>query len=162
MRISDWSSDVCSSDLLTYEEVEAKYGWSRGRIYNLAKRTNARKTEARIAERRSEREQRQREALEALIEKTTTMDVLDYLDDLPNGCAQLVCTSVPYNIGKPYQDGASADSMRHVYYIGWLLQIVSEASRILREGGILFLQVGYTRDESDTLVPKDMLRSEEH
>src|SRR3546814_5796832 len=112
MRISDWSSDVCSSDLLTYEEVEAKYGWSRGRIYNLAKRTNARKTEARIAERRSEREQRQREALEALIEKTTTMDVFDYLDDLPNGFAQLVCTSVPYNIGKPYQDGASADSMR--------------------------------------------------
>src|SRR3546814_12585524 len=88
MRISDWSSDVCSSDL-------------------------------------------QREALEALIEKTTTMDVLDYLDDLPNGCAQLVCTSVPYNIGKPYQDGASADSMRHVYYIGWLMQIVSEASRTI-------------------------------
>src|SRR3546814_14192346 len=64
--------------LFRSDEVEAKYGWSRGRIYNLAKRTNARKTEARIAERRSEREQRQREALEALIEKTTTMDVLDY------------------------------------------------------------------------------------
>src|SRR3546814_17226721 len=47
--------------------------------------------------------------------------------------------------------------MRHVYYIGWLMQIVSEASRILREGGILFLQVGSTRDESDTLVPIDML-----
>src|SRR3546814_17153659 len=43
--------------VLTYDEVEAKYGWSRGRIYNLAKRTSARKTEARIAERRSEREQ---------------------------------------------------------------------------------------------------------
>src|SRR3546814_12446494 len=66
--------------VLTYDEVEAKYGWSRGRIYNLAKRTHARKTAARIAERRSEREQRQREALEALIEKTTTMDVLAYLD----------------------------------------------------------------------------------
>src|SRR3546814_5403575 len=85
------------------------------------------------------------------------MYVLDYLDDLANGCSQLVCTSVPYNIGKPYQDGASADSMRHVYYIGWLMQIVSEASRILRGGGILFLQVGSTRDESDTLVPIDML-----
>src|SRR3546814_6139694 len=85
------------------------------------------------------------------------MDVLDYLDDLPNGCAQLVCTSVPYNIGKPYQDGASADSMRHVYYIGWLMPIVSEASRILREGGILFLQVGSTRVASDTPVPIHML-----
>src|SRR3546814_15725129 len=37
------------------------------------------------------------------------------------------------------------------------MQIVSEASRILREGGILFLQVGSTRDERDTLVPIDML-----
>src|SRR3546814_17763021 len=34
--------------VLTYDEVEANYGWSRGRIYNLAKRTNARKTEERI------------------------------------------------------------------------------------------------------------------
>src|SRR3546814_13496036 len=95
--------------VLTYDEVEAKYGWSRGRIYNLAKRTNARKTEARIAERRSEREQRQREAIEALIEKTTTMEGLDYIDDIPNGCAQLVCTSDHYNIVKHYQNGQSSD-----------------------------------------------------
>src|SRR3546814_15942969 len=47
--------------VLTYDEVEAKYGWSRGRIYNLAKRPNERKTEARIAARRSEREQIGRE-----------------------------------------------------------------------------------------------------
>jgi DNA modification methylase len=143
--------------ILTYDQVEAKYGWSRGRIYNLAKRMNARKTEARIAERRAERERRQRDALEALINTTATADVLDYLDDIPNDCAQLVCTSVPYNIGKPYCAGASADSMRHVYYLGWLMQIMSEAARILRDGGTLFLQVGSTRDESDTLVPIDIL-----
>src|SRR3546814_6334065 len=88
--------------VLTYDEVAAKYGWSRGRIYNLAKRTNARKTEARIAERRSEREQRQREALEALIDKTTTMDVLDYLDEIgrahvrtPVTNPHLVCRILP-------------------------------------------------------------------
>ena len=142
---------------MTYDEVEAKHGWSRGRIYNLAKRMNARKTEARIAERRAEREQRQRETLEAIIGSTSKTDVLDYLADLPDGCTQLVCTSVPYNIGKRYKDGPSADSMRHVFYLGWLMQIVSEASRILREGGILFLQVGSTKDENDSIVPIDVL-----
>lgn len=142
---------------MTYGEVEAKHGWSRGKIYNLAKRMNARKTEARIAERRAERERRQRETLEEIIGTTTKNDVLDYLADLPDDCTQLVCTSVPYNLGKRYHDGPSADSMRHVYYLGWLMQIVSETSRILRDGGVLFLQVGSTRDENESIVPIDLL-----
>src|SRR3546814_16229475 len=73
--------------VLTYDEVEAKYGWSRGRIYNLAKRTNARKTEARHTDRRSEREQRQRMAPQALLEKTNKIDDLALLASLTNRIA---------------------------------------------------------------------------
>ncbi len=142
---------------MTYEEVSANHGWSRGRIYKLAMRTGARKNERRIRERAEDRRARQRETLAEMLDQTATADVLDYLDALPDDCARLVLTSCPYNLGKPYGSGASADSMRHVYFLGWLMQVVSEASRILRPGGTLFLQVGSTRDHHDTIVPLDML-----
>lgn len=144
-------------DETTYEQVAAKHGWSRGRIYALALRHGARKTERRITERKAERERRQRETLEAMLDKTATADVLDYLDHLPDGCARAVVTSPPYNVGKSYSDGASADSMRFVMYVGWLTMIISEASRILADGGVLALQVGSTRDHLGQMVPIDML-----
>lgn len=142
---------------MTYDQVREKHGWSRGRIYSLALREGARKTEARILERRAERVQRQRETLEAMIDTTATADVLDYLNSLPDECAQLFITSCPYNVGKSYGGGSNADSLRHVYFMGWLMQILSEASRVLAEGGVLFLQVGATRDETDRIVPLDVL-----
>jgi DNA modification methylase len=142
---------------MTYDEVRLRHGWSRGRIWKLAMRTGARKTEDRIRERAADRKARQRETLLELLDQTATADVLDYLNALPDDCARLVLTSCPYNLGKPYGAGASADAMRHVYFMGWLMQIASEASRILLPGGTLFLQLGSTRDENDTIVPLDML-----
>lgn len=141
----------------TYDQVHNLTGWSRGRIYGLALRTGARKTEARILERAEERKRRQREALEALINTTTKADVLDFLDGLPDESVDMVITSPPYNVGKRYGDGASADSMRAVYYHGWLMQIISETARILKPGGVLFLQVGSTRDWQERLMPIDIL-----
>lgn len=143
--------------VMTYDEVRLKHGWSRGRIWKLAMRTGARKTEARIREKASDRLERQRQTLIDMLDQTVTADVLDYLDAVPSESARLVLTSCPYNLGKPYGEGASADTMRHVYFMGWLMQIVSEASRILVDGGTLFLQVGSTRDENDTIVPLDVL-----
>jgi len=147
------------SDLavMTYDKVAQTHGWSRGRIWKLAMRTGARKNEARIRERAEDRRIRQQETLLELLDQTATADVLDYLGSLPDDCARLVLTSCPYNLGKAYGNGASADAMRHVYFMGWLMQVVSEASRILRPGGTLFLQMGSTRDERDTIVPLDML-----
>ena len=142
---------------MTYDEVRLKHGWSRGKIWKLAMRTGARKNEQRIRERAEDRKARQRETLLELLDQTATSDVLDYLSALPDDCARLVLTSCPYNLGKSYGNGTSADAMRHVYFMGWLMQIVSEASRILKPGGTLFLQLGSTRDENDTIVPLDML-----
>lgn len=142
---------------MTYDQVHRKTGASRGRIYAIALKHGARKNEARIRERAVERKRRQRETLEAIIESTTSADVIDYLDGLPDGCAQLFLTSPPYNVGKAYGGDVSADSMRHVMYIGWLSMVISEASRVLAEGGVLALQVGATRDQVDQIVPIDLL-----
>ena len=141
----------------TYDDLKERFGWSRGRIYALAVRENARKTEARIRERAADRAARQREALLGMLNQTATCDVLDYLDSLPDECAALVCTSPPYNIGVGYGGGQAADRMRHVFYYGWLLQVVSECARILRPGGSLFLQVGSTKDDEGRLVPIDTM-----
>jgi DNA modification methylase len=138
----------------TYEDVAQATGWSRGRIWALAKRMNARKTEARIRERAAEREARQREELRASLGQTVTADVLDYLDSLPSGCAKLVVTSPPYNIGKAY-GGAAADGRPYLGYVGWLIMLISEFDRVLADGGTLFLQLGQTRDETGALKPLD-------
>lgn len=142
---------------MTYDQIREKHGWSRGRIYALALRHGARKTERRIRERAVDRKRRQTETLAALIDQTATADVLDYMDGLPDDSAQLVLTSIPYNLGKAYGSGVNADCMRHVYYIGFIMQVISECSRILAPGGTLFLQVGSTRDEIDQIVPLDVL-----
>lgn len=141
---------------MTYDEVSVATGFSRGKIYAAALKFGARKNEARIREKAADRRRRQRETLEAIIDTTATSDVLDYLDSLPDGCARMVLSSPPYNVGKLY-GSTSGDSLRHVYWLGWLMQIVSEASRILSEGGVLALQVGSTRDHADQVVPIDML-----
>lgn len=141
---------------MTYEQISQETGFSRGKIYAAALKFGARKTEHRIREKAAERKQRQRETLEAIIETSATSDVLDYLDSLPDNSARLFLTSPPYNLGKMY-GSAAGDSLRHIYWMGWLMQIVSEASRVLKEGGVLALQVGATRDWANQIVPIDML-----
>lgn len=140
-----------------YAAVEKKLGWSRGRTYHLATRLGMRKTEARIRERKAERLRRQREYMEAIFNQTAKADVLDFLDGLPDESVQMFVTSVPYNLGKKYGDCAGADAMSAVYYHGWLMQIISEMSRILKPGGVVFLQSGKTVDWQDELMPIDVL-----
>ena len=72
----------------TYDEARALTGWSKGRIYALALRTGARKTENRIRERAAERRQRQIEFLQHVIGTTVRADVLDFLDGIPNDTVQ--------------------------------------------------------------------------
>src|SRR3546814_8816561 len=91
-------------------------GWSRGRIYRLALRTGARKTERRIQERAEERRRRQAETLAAIVGNTVKADVLDFLDGLPDKSVDLFATSIPYNLGRNYGGSPSADAMRAVYY----------------------------------------------
>ena len=141
----------------TYDEIVQRTGWSRGRIYNLAIKVGARKTEARIKERHEQRRQRQVEFLKEVINTTAKCDVLDFLDGLPSNSCQLHLTSIPYNLGKPYGDSPTADNMRFTFYLGWTLQIISEISRTLAPGGTLCLNLGSTRDWQDQLIPLDII-----
>lgn len=141
----------------TYDWIHRTMGLSRGKIYGIALKYNARKNEARIREKAADRKRRQRETLAELIDTTATADVLDYLNSLPDESVSLQLFSPPYNVGKPYGANAAGDSIRHVTYMGWLTMIISEAARTLAPGGVLALQVGSTRDQLDQIVPIDML-----
>lgn len=155
---STWETLVLHDlSTMSYEEVAERHDCSRGTVYRIALRYGARKTELRIQERSRERDQRRIETLKSVLEQTATANVLDYLEGIPDDAAQMVLTSVPYNVGVGYGGGASADAMRYGYYIGWLMQIICEASRIIRDGGTLFLQLGATKDETGTLTPLDVL-----
>ncbi len=141
----------------TYDQVREQTGWSRGKIYSLALSQGARKTEVRIRERVEERRRRQQETLAELINSTSKADVLDFLDGLPDESISAFITSPPYNLGKKYGDSASADTMRFIYYHGWLMQVISEIARTLKLGGVVCLNVGKTRDWEDKLMPLDVL-----
>jgi len=141
----------------TYEQVQAQTGWSRGRIYALALRCGARKHEDRIRERHAERQQRQLDCLQAMINTTTTADVLDFFDGIADDTVSLHFTSPPYNLGKRYGDAPGADALRFTFYHGWMMQVISEMARTLKPGGVLCLEVGKTRDWSNVLMPLDVL-----
>lgn len=155
-------SDYSAADVVallarkTYAEVQAITGWSKGSIYSAALAAGARKTEARIQERRAERQQRQLEAFAAMLNTTAKADVLDFLESMPDESIQLVVSSPPYNIAKPYNGSPSADAMRPLFYLGWLAQVISECARVLKPGGVICFQVGSTRDWMGQLLPLDV------
>ena len=69
--------------------------WSRGKIYALALKTGARKTENRIRERHDERRKRQQDFLQSIVNSTTKADVLDFMDGLPDDSVAMHLTSNP-------------------------------------------------------------------
>lgn len=160
--MTEHSSHVTDQQLVaalagsTYEEVATRFEVSRGRVYAAALRLGARKHELRIQQRKAERVQQQKEFLASVIGATAKADVLDFLDGLPDGSAAMVLTSPPYNVGKGYGEGRT-DNFSLAYYTGWMMQVCSEACRVLKEGGVLFLQVGATRGQEGQMLPIDCL-----
>lgn len=140
----------------TYDEVRERFGVSRGRIYNAALRLGARKNELRIQQRKADRVRQQQEFLQSVIGATAKADVLDFMDGLPDESVAMVLTSPPYGVGKSYGGGAT-DTYSQAFYIGWLMQVCSEAARVLQPGGVLFLQVGSTRAGDGQMHPIDCL-----
>jgi len=64
-------------------------------------------------------------------------DVLDFLSSVPSGLFQLVVTSPPYNIGKPYEKRQEL-----LDYLGWQKTVIKECVRVLKHGGSLCWEVG--------------------
>lgn len=144
-------------DVKTYQQVSDLNGISRGKIYKLAVEHKRRKNEARIQERANERRRRQHDFLQEVINASSSSDVQDFLDGLPDETIDLHITSIPYNVGKEYGGAHDIDRRKFHFYLGWLLQVLSEMTRTLKEGGTLFLQVGSTKDDNGMMYPLDIL-----
>jgi DNA modification methylase len=77
-------------------------------------------------------------------------DTFESLSALPKGCAQLVISSPPYNIGKEYEARKELD-----HYIDSLRPTLVELVRVLADGGSLCWQVGNYVEDSE-IFPLDI------
>lgn len=142
----------------TYQEIADANGCSRGRVYAVALRHGLRKYERRIQQRKKDREREQLEVFKELMGSTVSADVLDFLALVPDEVVQTVVTSPPYNVGRAYSNAAGADCMRHLFYLGWQVQVISEIARVLKPGGTVVYQTGLTIDaETGERFPLDEL-----
>lgn len=85
-------------------------------------------------------------------------DAIGVLSLLPSNCVDLVHTSPPYNIDKPYES-SSSDKSSIDDYLTFLRRSITEIKRVVRPGGSIFWQTGYTQSdgESREIVPIDLL-----
>lgn len=79
-------------------------------------------------------------------------DCLHLLRSIPDGSAQLVFTSPPYNIGKEYEERLSIE-----VYLEQQAIIIPECTRILAPGGSICWQVGNHVTNQGEIIPLDML-----
>ncbi|HHY46792.1 MAG TPA: site-specific DNA-methyltransferase [Firmicutes bacterium] len=78
-------------------------------------------------------------------------DCRDLLAAIPSGCIQLVVTSPPYNIGKPYEQRLELDE-----YLRQQAEIIRECVRTLSDRGSICWQVG-NYVEGGEVVPLDIV-----
>jgi len=64
-------------------------------------------------------------------------DNLSFMQALPNGCAKLIVTSPPYNIGKSYEKVRPLD-----HYVEGQARVIKECVRLLNDRGSICWQVG--------------------
>jgi adenine-specific DNA-methyltransferase len=74
-----------------------------------------------------------------------------FLARLPDGCAKLVATSPPYNIGKSYERKSPLDQ-----YLDEQRPVIAEAVRVMHPQGSLCWQVG-NYVNTDGVVPLDIV-----
>ncbi len=78
-------------------------------------------------------------------------DCLEMLRAVPDGSIQLIVTSPPYNIGKPYEQKCPLDR-----YVDWQESVIRECVRVLNPTGSICWQVG-NFVKAGSIVPIDVL-----
>lgn len=66
-------------------------------------------------------------------------DALDFLSILYDESADIVFLDPPFNLGKDYNDEKSLDNKAEAEYLDWMAEILTQATRVLKPGGALFL-----------------------
>lgn len=84
--------------------------------------------------------------------KIYLMDCLEGMKLLDEGCVDVIVTSPPYNIGKPY--GTYDDKRPRDEYLNWMEEVAVEAKKVMRDEGSFFLNVGGTL--TDPWLPLDI------
>ena len=79
-------------------------------------------------------------------------DCVRLLRQIPDGAAQLVLTSPPYNVGKEYEQSATMEE-----YLGCQKSVIAECVRITRQGGSICWQVGNHVNGRNQIIPLDIL-----
>jgi adenine-specific DNA-methyltransferase len=79
------------------------------------------------------------------------VDNLEFMRHLPDGSAQLIITSPPYNIGKRYEKRTALDR-----YLAQQAATIVECIRVLRPGGSICWQVGNHIALDGEVVPLDI------
>jgi len=77
-------------------------------------------------------------------------DCLDLLRSLPDKSVDLVTSSPPYNIGKPYEDRRELKA-----YLAEQEEVLTECARVLSDKGSIFWQVGAYSNRG-VLIPLDV------
>ncbi|HUM36172.1 MAG TPA: site-specific DNA-methyltransferase [Anaerolineae bacterium] len=78
-------------------------------------------------------------------------DCLTLLKEMPDDFVQLVVTSPPYNLGKPYESRLEIED-----YLVQQRQVIEESVRVLKPQGSICWQVGNYVDEGE-IIPLDIV-----
>ena len=99
------------------------------------------------------------DGLESVSDTIVLGDCLDILTHFPDDCVDLIHTSPPYNIDKPYK-GERKDSDSLAEYVSFLEAAIIECKRIVKPYGSIFWQTGYTQQKNIAragILPIDVL-----
>ncbi len=78
-------------------------------------------------------------------------DCTKILPEIPDGSVDLIVTSPPYNVGKPYETCSALDT-----YVDYQTSIIEECFRVLSANGSICWQVGNWVDASE-IIPLDSI-----
>ncbi len=78
-------------------------------------------------------------------------DCLDLLSQIPDGFVQLIVTSPPYNLGKPYESRLDMGE-----YLAQQKTVIAECVRVLKNTGSICWQVG-NYVENGEIIPLDIV-----
>ena len=78
-------------------------------------------------------------------------DCIDLLRTMESGSVQLIVTSPPYNLGKPYEANLRIDD-----YVEQQSRVISECARVVDKRGSICWQVGNYVDDRE-VIPLDIL-----